>query len=70
MSCLLCSELTLSITLSEFDPADCPPDCSRPCEVVCPANAISLVEGKSTVELPHSTRSPGALKVFLCGLFY
>ncbi|XP_010649513.1 uncharacterized protein LOC100255010 isoform X2 [Vitis vinifera] len=47
---------------AEFDPADCPPDCSRPCEVVCPANAISLVEGKSTVELPHSTRSPGALK--------
>ncbi|XP_042503611.1 uncharacterized protein LOC122080818 isoform X2 [Macadamia integrifolia] len=27
---------------AEFDPEDCPPDCSRPCEMVCPANAISL----------------------------
>lgn len=27
---------------AEFDPQDCPLDCSRPCEKVCPANAISL----------------------------
>nr|GMD84696.1 uncharacterized protein LOC109170232 [Ipomoea batatas] len=27
---------------AEFDPDDCPVDCSRPCENVCPANAISL----------------------------
>lgn len=27
---------------AEFDPNDCPLDCSRPCEIVCPANAISL----------------------------
>ncbi|GFZ09078.1 hypothetical protein Acr_20g0008860 [Actinidia rufa] len=26
----------------EFDPNDCPLDCSRPCEIVCPADAISL----------------------------
>ncbi|EPS60720.1 hypothetical protein M569_14083, partial [Genlisea aurea] len=25
---------------AEFDPNDCPEDCSRPCESVCPANAI------------------------------
>ncbi|KAG9439255.1 hypothetical protein H6P81_019420 [Aristolochia fimbriata] len=25
---------------TEFDPLDCPPDCSRPCERVCPAEAI------------------------------
>ncbi|CAI9118969.1 OLC1v1020616C1 [Oldenlandia corymbosa var. corymbosa] len=25
---------------AEFDPNECPSDCSRPCEVVCPANAI------------------------------
>ncbi|KAG9457820.1 hypothetical protein H6P81_002328 [Aristolochia fimbriata] len=25
---------------AEFDPLDCPPDCSRPCERVCPADAI------------------------------
>ncbi|PON93191.1 ABC transporter ABCE [Trema orientale] len=27
---------------AEFDPEDCPLDCSRPCQKVCPANAISL----------------------------
>ncbi|CAI0626581.1 unnamed protein product [Linum tenue] len=27
---------------AEFDPDDCPMDCSRPCELVCPANAIKL----------------------------
>ncbi|MFS7909460.1 putative iron-sulfur binding protein LdpA [Helianthus anomalus] len=26
---------------AEFDPDDCPIDCSRPCENICPANAIS-----------------------------
>ncbi|GER25626.1 electron transport complex protein RnfB [Striga asiatica] len=26
----------------EFDPNDCPLDCSRPCENVCPADAISF----------------------------
>ncbi|KAL0388889.1 UNVERIFIED_CONTAM: hypothetical protein Sradi_2770700 [Sesamum radiatum] len=26
---------------AEFDPDDCPADCSRPCEHVCPADAIS-----------------------------
>ncbi|XP_011100763.1 uncharacterized protein LOC105178888 isoform X2 [Sesamum indicum] len=26
---------------AEFDPDDCPTDCSRPCENVCPADAIS-----------------------------
>ncbi|XP_074281552.1 uncharacterized protein LOC141606359 isoform X2 [Silene latifolia] len=29
-----------------FDPSDCPLDCSRPCEAVCPANAIKLEEGE------------------------
>ncbi|KAL9275240.1 Light dependent period A-like protein [Drosera capensis] len=37
---------------AEFDPEDCPLDCSRPCELVCPANAISLSSGKS-FELHH-----------------
>ncbi|KAL6897944.1 hypothetical protein ACP4OV_006903 [Aristida adscensionis] len=27
---------------AEFDPEECPPDCSKPCEKVCPAGAISL----------------------------
>ncbi|KAG9148232.1 hypothetical protein Leryth_021597 [Lithospermum erythrorhizon] len=26
---------------AEFDPSECPLDCTRPCELVCPANAIS-----------------------------
>ncbi|KAG8370522.1 hypothetical protein BUALT_Bualt14G0125600 [Buddleja alternifolia] len=26
---------------AEFNPIDCPVDCSRPCENICPANAIS-----------------------------
>ncbi|KAK4257911.1 hypothetical protein QN277_007439 [Acacia crassicarpa] len=29
---------------AEFDPEDCPADCSRPCVNVCPANAISFQE--------------------------
>ncbi|XP_012084075.1 uncharacterized protein LOC105643537 isoform X2 [Jatropha curcas] len=35
---------------AEFDPEECPRDCSRPCENVCPANAISLEEQKSTTD--------------------
>lgn len=27
---------------AEFDPAACPPDCPRPCEAVCPADAIAF----------------------------
>ncbi|XP_077218656.1 uncharacterized protein LOC143852820 isoform X2 [Tasmannia lanceolata] len=30
---------------AEFDPEDCPLDCSRPCEKVCPANAILIERG-------------------------
>lgn len=33
--------------LPEFDPDDCPPDCSRPCENVCPADAIFSNTGKA-----------------------
>ncbi|KAL3752644.1 hypothetical protein ACJRO7_000106 [Eucalyptus globulus] len=33
---------------AEFDQADCPQDCSRPREIVCPANAISLEKEKSS----------------------
>nr|WP_228057041.1 LdpA C-terminal domain-containing domain [Tychonema sp. LEGE 07203] len=37
---------------AEFNPADCPPDCWRPCEKICPASAIvfqEAVEGFSGV---------------------
>ncbi|XP_060174010.1 uncharacterized protein LOC132604497 isoform X3 [Lycium barbarum] len=30
---------------AEFDPDDCPHDCMRPCEKVCPANAILQKQG-------------------------
>ncbi|XP_050219403.1 uncharacterized protein LOC126669868 isoform X2 [Mercurialis annua] len=40
---------------AEFDPEDCPSDCSRPCENVCPADAISLEEVKSTAKFPYGT---------------
>ncbi|KAJ7955236.1 4Fe-4S ferredoxin, iron-sulfur binding [Quillaja saponaria] len=47
---------------AEFDPEDCPVDCSRPCENVCPANAI-LFKGKSTLEASHGTTDkPRVLK--------
>ncbi|KAG4213104.1 hypothetical protein ERO13_A01G034400v2 [Gossypium hirsutum] len=40
---------------AEFDPEDCPSDCSRPCENVCPANAISFERENSTMEVPFSS---------------
>ncbi|KAK1591791.1 hypothetical protein Q3G72_013737 [Acer saccharum] len=47
---------------AEFDPDDCPLDCSRPCEKVCPADAI-LLEGKnSTAEVSHGTDMLGESK--------
>lgn len=38
---------------AEFDPEECPLDCSRPCETICPASAISLQQHQSTTELSH-----------------
>ncbi|KAK7303680.1 hypothetical protein RJT34_14593 [Clitoria ternatea] len=46
---------------AEFDPEDCPADCSRPCENVCPANAISF-QGKSTSGISYNTEAPRVLK--------
>ncbi|XP_027338519.1 uncharacterized protein LOC113852442 isoform X2 [Abrus precatorius] len=46
---------------AEFDPEDCPADCSRPCENVCPANAISF-QGKSTLGVSYNTEVPRVLK--------
>ncbi|KAK7329563.1 hypothetical protein VNO77_23733 [Canavalia gladiata] len=46
---------------AEFDPEDCPADCSRPCENVCPANAISFQE-KSTSGVSYNTEAPTVLK--------
>ncbi|KAF8725950.1 hypothetical protein HU200_020526 [Digitaria exilis] len=43
---------------AEFDPEECPPDCSKPCEKVCPADAISL----GHIRVDEHTRSDGKLK--------
>ena len=55
-------EFSLIVLLPEFDPENCPLDCSRPCEIVCPANAISLRE--EIMNEPSEVASlSGALKV-------
>ncbi|XP_054822373.1 uncharacterized protein LOC129320792 isoform X2 [Prosopis cineraria] len=46
---------------AEFDPDDCPADCSRPCVNVCPANAISFQEN-STIGSSYETQIPRVLK--------
>ncbi|XP_022138429.1 uncharacterized protein LOC111009602 [Momordica charantia] len=46
---------------AEFDPENCPGDCSRPCENVCPANAISLQE-ETMPQLPQVASLSGVLK--------
>lgn len=43
---------------AEFDAEDCPLDCSRPCEAVCPANAILLDERKSLEVFSNITNMP------------
>ncbi|GMN55163.1 hypothetical protein TIFTF001_024287 [Ficus carica] len=42
---------------AEFDPEDCPADCSRPCQTVCPANAISLQDRNSTSQISFGANS-------------
>lgn len=46
---------------AEFDPEDCPPDCSRPCENVCPANAISLQIRSSNPAYAYSSEETAFL---------
>ena len=64
--CLLGDELI--VLLPEFDPENCPIDCSRPCEIVCPANAISLQE-EALKELSQVAGVSGVLKVAFLVLF-
>ncbi|XP_021291168.1 uncharacterized protein LOC110421816 isoform X1 [Herrania umbratica] len=48
---------------AEFDPKNCPSDCSRPCEIVCPANAIFFERETATVEVPFGTNRTGESKM-------
>lgn len=47
---------------AEFNPEDCPLDCSRPCENVCPANAILFEREKSRAEVSYPASQTGELK--------
>jgi len=57
-------DMSSVLFLTEFDPEECPLDCSRPCETICPASAISLQQHQSTTELSHGTETFNVLKVF------
>ncbi|MCT7949189.1 4Fe-4S ferredoxin [Ancylothrix sp. C2] len=46
---------------AEFNPNLCPADCPRPCESICPANAIVFNQQQSKV---GSRRSPGGSSTF------
>jgi Fe-S-cluster-containing hydrogenase component 2 len=35
---------------AEFDPTQCPADCSRPCEQICPADAILVSRGSANAQ--------------------
>ncbi|KAG0448558.1 hypothetical protein HPP92_027782 [Vanilla planifolia] len=45
-----------------FDPEDCPPNCSRPCEKVCPANAILLEELSTGDQSPCNSNASSKLQ--------
>ncbi|XP_004295079.1 PREDICTED: uncharacterized protein LOC101307188 [Fragaria vesca subsp. vesca] len=47
---------------AEFDPEECPLDCSRPCERVCPADAISFESGWSTTKFSYGNKTPTSVK--------
>ncbi|KAL6607800.1 hypothetical protein ACP70R_040863 [Stipagrostis hirtigluma subsp. patula] len=47
---------------AEFDPEDCPPYCSKPCEKVCPADAISLERVTDGGDCAQSDSSCGKLE--------
>jgi Fe-S-cluster-containing hydrogenase component 2 len=49
-----------------FDAATCPPTCPRPCETICPAQAIAFVDGKDS---RHSEQAEGVIanRCYGCG---
>lgn len=53
----------------EFNPDDCPMDCSRPCENICPANAISYF-GKAGLPKVHLHFLNFALTFFISIIIY
>ncbi|GKV45021.1 hypothetical protein SLEP1_g52152 [Rubroshorea leprosula] len=47
---------------AEFDPENCPLDCPRPCENVCPASAILFEKEKSIAEVFYRANQTGEQK--------
>jgi Fe-S-cluster-containing hydrogenase component 2 len=43
---------------AEFDPAVCPPNCPRPCEKICPAEAIAFPKSPAINEFSPATNYP------------
>ncbi|KAM7277626.1 hypothetical protein ACFE04_004760 [Oxalis oulophora] len=54
---------------AEFDPDDCPSDCSRPCELVCPASAIPPIKEISTAGRDSTNKTGGVIteRCYGCG---
>ncbi|XP_031378156.1 uncharacterized protein LOC116193551 [Punica granatum] len=52
---------------AEFDPEECPTDCLRPCESVCPASAISWHSEKSAVERSNNNVGVITERCYGCG---
>lgn len=48
---------------AEFNPSHCPADCKRPCESICPANAIVFNQPQSIVGAGSSTSMPPTLSI-------
>ncbi|XP_006841453.2 uncharacterized protein LOC18431263 isoform X2 [Amborella trichopoda] len=55
-------DVDLHFRKAEFDPSECPPNCSRPCEKVCPADAITLQRVTSDEGLPLEIASSSKLE--------
>jgi Fe-S-cluster-containing hydrogenase component 2 len=51
---------------AEFDASQCPPDCSRPCERICPAQAIAF-ESAASVDVAGAGSGVIADRCYGCG---
>ncbi|GLJ07971.1 hypothetical protein SUGI_0078800 [Cryptomeria japonica] len=49
---------------AQFDPGDCPIDCSRPCEKVCPAGASKIESSIHYNDVPLNASSISKFPIF------
>ena len=54
---------------AEFDPSNCPADCPRPCETICPAQAIVFSSGSEPDSAPANSGFSGVVsdRCYGCG---